>query len=601
MPPPPIAVRIATEWLAARARWHPLEVAFWLVAFAAIYLFPDRHLILTEIAWLGLFALSLDLILGYAGIISLGHAAFFGLGAYTAALLAKYEIINEPVLALLVAGFAAMVLGFVTSFLVLRGSDLTRLMVTLGVALVLRELANRYGWLTGGADGLQGVTIKPVLGMFRFDMFGHTGYTYCLSVLFVLFLFARRLVNSPFGLSLMSVKGNPLRSSAIGISVDARLIAIYTVAAGYAGIAGALLAQTTAFASLEVFSFDRSADLLLVLIIGGAGYLYGGLIGAIIFKFMQDYSVGADAAVLAVLDRARSGGDRAGRPRSHHHVDGAFPPPRRPSGLASVGAPHDGLADRGALTMTVVLETIDLAKRFTGIVAANDVSLRIEKGARHALIGPNGAGKTTLINLLTGVLRPTGGRILLDGEDISDLSTHERVRLGIVRTFQINQLFNDLTPLETIGLAVSERRGQGLDWWRVVGSRPDLVTEVVEILERFHLNDVIDKRTAVLPYGKQRLLEIALAIACRPRVLLLDEPAAGVPEDERHEILTAVAELPKDVTVLLIEHDMDIVFSFADRISVLVNGALFVEGSPEEVARDPRVKAVYLGEEVVDV
>jgi branched-chain amino acid transport system permease protein len=182
-----------------------------------------------------------------------------------------------------------MALGFATSFLVLRGSDLTRLMVTLGVALVLRELANRYSSLTGGADGLQGVSMKPVLGIFRFDMFGHTGYAYCLIVLFILFLVARRVVNSPFGLSLLSAKSNPLRSSAIGISVDARLIAIYTVAAGYAGIAGALLAQTTAFASLEVFSFDRSADLLLVLIIGGTGYLYGGLIGAIIFKFMQDY------------------------------------------------------------------------------------------------------------------------------------------------------------------------------------------------------------------------------------------------------------------------------------------------------------------------
>ena len=197
-------------------------------------------------------------------------------------------------------------------------------------------------------------------------------------------------------------------------------------------------------------------------------------------------------------------------------------------------------------------------------------------------------------------MKPSGGRILLDGEDITDIPTHKRVRLGIVRTFQINQLFGDLTPLETIGLAVSERRGQGLDWWRIVGSRSDLVSESVEILERFHLTDVIEERTAVLPYGKQRLLEIAVAIACRPRVLLLDEPAAGVPEDERHEILSAVAALPDDVTVLLIEHDMDIVFSFADRISVLVNGALFVEGTPEEVARDARVKAVYLGEEPVD-
>jgi len=289
MTPPPPVVRSATEWLAARARWQPLEVVFWIAAFAAIYLLPTYHLILTEIAWLGLFALSLDLILGYAGIISLGHAAFFGFGAYTAALLAKHEIINEPTLALIASGCAAMALGFATSFLVLRGSDLTRLMVTLGVALVLRELANRYSSLTGGADGLQGVSMKPVLGIFRFDMFGHTGYAYCLIVLFILFLVARRVVNSPFGLSLLSAKSNPLRSSAIGISVDARLIAIYTVAAGYAGIAGALLAQTTAFASLEVFSFDRSADLLLVLIIGGTGYLYGGLIGAIIFKFMQDY------------------------------------------------------------------------------------------------------------------------------------------------------------------------------------------------------------------------------------------------------------------------------------------------------------------------
>ena len=250
--------------------------------------------------------------------------------------------------------------------------------------------------------------------------------------------------------------------------------------------------------------------------------------------------------------------------------------------------------------MTVALETINLVKRFSGIVASNNVSLQVAKGARHALIGPNGAGKTTLVNLLTGVQKPTSGRILLDGEDIGALPTHQRVRLGIVRTFQINQLFSDLTPLETVGLAVSERRGQGRDWWRVVGSRSDLITEVVEILERFRLTDVIDKRTSALPYGKQRLLEIAVAIACRPRVLLLDEPAAGVPEDERHEILAAVAALPEDVTVLLIEHDMDIVFSFANRISVLVNGALFVEGTPDEVAHDPRVKAVYLGEELAD-
>jgi ABC-type branched-subunit amino acid transport system ATPase component len=245
-----------------------------------------------------------------------------------------------------------------------------------------------------------------------------------------------------------------------------------------------------------------------------------------------------------------------------------------------------------------ILETIGLEKRFGGIVATDNVSMAIEKGARHALIGPNGAGKTTLINLLTGVLKPTAGSIVLAGKDITTLVPHERVRLGMARTFQINQLFADLTPLETIGLAVSERLGLGSDWWRLVGSKLVVTDEIVEVLERFRLAEVMHERTAILPYGKQRLLEIALAFACRPQVLLLDEPAAGVPEAERQELLATIAELPAEVTVLLIEHDMDLVFSFADRISVLVNGALLVDGAPEDVARDPRVKAVYLGEEL---
>ena len=245
-----------------------------------------------------------------------------------------------------------------------------------------------------------------------------------------------------------------------------------------------------------------------------------------------------------------------------------------------------------------ILQTIQLEKRFGGILAAQNVNLAVEPGARHALIGPNGAGKTTVINLLTGVLRPTGGRILLEGRDITGLLPHQRVRLGMARTFQINQLFLDLTPLESIGLVVSERLGGGADWWRLVGTKSAITEEIAEIAERFHLADVMQQRTAILPYGKQRLLEIALAFASRPRLLLLDEPAAGVPEAERHELLATIEALPQDVTVLLIEHDMDLVFSFAQRISVLVNGAMFVDGVPDEVARDSRVKAVYLGEEL---
>jgi len=278
-----------TRYLRARARFGPIEILFWVVAFSSIWLLPTRHLILTETVIWGLFALSLDLILGYAGIISLGHAAFFGVGAYAAGLLAKYELINEPTVALLASALAAAALGFATSFLVLRGSDLTRLMVTLGVSLVCFELANRYGDLTGGADGLQGVTIAPIFGLYRFDMFGHTGYIYCLVVLFILFVLARRIVNSPFGLSLKAIKGNPLRSAAVGIAVNGRLVAVYTLSAGYAGVAGALLAQTQAFASLSMLSLERSADVLLILIIGGTGYLYGGIVGALIYRLLQDY------------------------------------------------------------------------------------------------------------------------------------------------------------------------------------------------------------------------------------------------------------------------------------------------------------------------
>ncbi len=264
------------------------EALFWIAALAVVLLFPRRLLLLNEIAILALFALSLDLLLGYAGIVSLGHAAFFGFGAYLAGLLAKHGV-TEPLLGLAAAGAGAALLGLMTSFLVLRGSDLTRLMVTLGVALLVYELANKLDWITGGADGLQGITMGPVLGMFEFDLFGRTAYLYSLTSLFALFMFARLLVASPFGLSLRAIKHNRLRAAAIGVPPERRIVAIYTIAAAYAGIAGGLLAQTTQFVSLDVLDFHRSADVLLVLVLGGVGYLYGGILGAVAFKLMQEF------------------------------------------------------------------------------------------------------------------------------------------------------------------------------------------------------------------------------------------------------------------------------------------------------------------------
>jgi branched-chain amino acid transport system ATP-binding protein len=241
------------------------------------------------------------------------------------------------------------------------------------------------------------------------------------------------------------------------------------------------------------------------------------------------------------------------------------------------------------------LQTQDLVKRFGGITATDHVSLNIAQGARHALIGPNGAGKTTLINLMTGVLPATSGRIVLEGQDITDLAPHQRVGRGMVRTFQINQLFNSLTPLETLTMVVTQHRGEGAKWWQPLGHSAAFTERAEQLLVQFHLTDVMQQRTEYLAYGKRRLLEMAIALACEPRVLLLDEPAAGVPAGERDELLQTVAALPKEVSIVLIEHDMDLVFNFADRITVLVNGAVLTEGTPHDIAQDPQVKAVYLG------
>ena len=276
-----------SQSLRAHATWRWWEFALLAVLLVSWLLLPSHALLLNEIAILALFALSLDLILGYAGVVSLGHAAFFGIGSYAAALFAKL-VMPDPLVGMVVAVAIATALGALFSVLILRGTDLTRLMVTLGIASILYELANKLDWLTGGADGLQGVVMGPLLGQFEFDLGGRTAYAYTLAVLIVCLLLARRLVHSPFGYSLQALRDNRLRAGSIGLSVNLRLVAVYAVAAGIAGAAGALLAQTSGFSSLDVFEFHRSAEVMLVLVIGGTGYLYGGIFGAIVFKLLHD-------------------------------------------------------------------------------------------------------------------------------------------------------------------------------------------------------------------------------------------------------------------------------------------------------------------------
>jgi len=245
---------------------------------------------------------------------------------------------------------------------------------------------------------------------------------------------------------------------------------------------------------------------------------------------------------------------------------------------------------------TALLETRALSRNFGALVAAREIDFRLEAGARHALIGPNGAGKTTFINLLTGVLRPSEGQILLRGEDITEAAQADRVKRGIARTFQINRLFRGLTVLENVYIAVSERLGAAPTMLAPAGKRLDVIEESMHLLETLNLQDDAHLRISELPYGRQRLVEIAIALGLKPEVLLLDEPAAGVPSAESHIILNAIDELPKHIGVLIIDHDMDLVFRFAERITVLVGGAVFAEGTPKEIGADQRVRDVYLGQ-----
>ena len=401
-----------------------------------------------------MFALSLDLILGYAGIVTLGHAAFFGIGAYTVGLLAARLGYSEPICGLIAAALVAGLIGFITGWFLLRYRGLTLLMLTLATAIMLQETGNLRSDISGGYDGLPGLTIAPLFGIFHYDLYGHVNYLYVLGVLAVIFYFVRRIVYSPFGQALTGIRENVRRMHAIGSPVHRRLVTVYTIAAAIAGVAGALFTQTNAYVTLTVFDFDVSAKVMVMLILGGTGRLYGAFVGAVVYMVLEDYFSKLEPDLLAVRHRPAAGAGGA------------------------VRAPRPARADRGCRALfragqamsVAALQVQGLNRAFGALPVTRDVDLTLEKGARRALIGPNGAGKTTLVNLITGALKPHSGRVLLDGEDITATGQAERARRGLARTFQINQLFRGLPVLENVGMAISERDGHGNNLWRPVGS-----------------------------------------------------------------------------------------------------------------------------------
>jgi len=591
-----------------RDRWRPREAAFWLAPVLWTLALPGYRLLASQVFITGLFALSLDLVLGTAGIASLGHAAFFGAGAYTAGLLAVHGW-GEPITGLAAAAAAAALLAWASAFLVVRASGLGRLMVTLGIGLLLHEAANRAAPVTGGVDGLSGVRMWPLLGRFGFDLMGSTACAYALVVLFLAFAALRRLAASPFGLSLRAARENPARAAALGGPVPQRLRAAFTIGGALAGLAGGLLAQTTQFVGLDFLSFSRSADLLVMVVLGGVGRPYGALVGATLFMLAQDRLSGLDPTywqlwlgllLVAVVLFARGGvlgGLDALVRRLRRRASPAAP---RAEGervaISAPAAPRAEPARAPPPAGAAALRTERLCRSFGDLRAVSEVALTIPAGARHALIGPNGAGKSTLVHLLGGDLAPSAGEIWLGDERITRLPQHARARLGLARTYQVSSLFPGLTALEAVVLAVCERKGIAAAWGHPAASLAEEADEARALLETLHLEGEAGAPARLLPYGKQRLLDLALALALRPRFLLLDEPAAGVPSGEAGELFEVLARLPAEMAVLFIEHDMELVFRFASRITVLVAGQVLIEGTPAEVARDRRVREVYLGE-----
>ena len=530
-----------------------------------------------------LFALSLDLALGYAGIVTLGHAAFFGAGAYTVGMLAHHGIWNEPISSLFLGAGVAALIGLASGLILLRTTGLTLLMLTLCTMALLEEAANMGEKYTGGFDGLPNLPIPPLFGLFEFNpLYPRVQYLYVLGVLFVCFVFIRTLVYSPFGQSLTGIRENVLRMHAVGAPVNWRLVTCYTISAAIAGIAGGLWAQANAYVNLSTLGLDRAATVLIILVLGG----YGPPLRRVRRRRRLHGALALPGEGLSHR--------LAARPRAAADADRAVRTQRR---ARAVGPAHQPLHEQARAVMTdALLETRSLGKSFGALAAARDINFRLQPGARHALIGPNGAGKTTFINLLTGVFLPTQGQVLLKGRDITTMEQSARVKLGIARTFQINRLFRGLSVLENVYIAVAERLGAGNQMMKPAGMRKDIVEEAMRLLDMLKLSNDAGHRISELPYGRQRLVELAIALGLEPEVLLLDEPAAGVPSAESHIILDAVAALPKHIGVLIIDHDMDLVFRFAQRITVLVGGAIFAEGTPKEIGSDQRVRDVYLGQ-----
>jgi branched-chain amino acid transport system permease protein len=577
----------------------------------------------------GLFGIGFDILFGFAGLLSFGQSAFYGTGGFVAAYLLTRAGFPYVVLALIIGTVAAAAVGYLVGLIALRRTGIYFAMITVAIAEVFFfvEFNPLADW-TGGENGLPGVPTPSFnLGFTTFHFTsGWSLYQFLALCYFVGIVIALRIVRSPVGAILSAIRDNPLRASAVGHNIHGYKLTAFVIAAAYAGFAGGLLGVLQAFMPPDAFTFDTSGQLVMQTAIGGRGTLFGPLVGATIWLFLQDFlqaALGLGAAwklvlgtvfvlLVCFLRRGIVGGleDFYGwilgrRARYSHAADAVVEPggipadapiepavitepvPRRVAERRSGGDEHSG----------PILQARGLTKRFGGVVANSDIDFTVNRGELRGIIGPNGAGKTTFFKMLTCEIRPTSGRIVFDGRDITGMNVTSVCQLGLTKSYQVNQLFTGLTVRENVVIAaLAEIRGKfRLDVFRSLDKIPQLNEQVARTLDLVDLSSRSDTPVSQLAYGEKRRLEIGLALATSPSLLLLDEPLAGMSPREREETVKLLKSIGRDRTMIVIDHDMDALFELAERVTVLQEGRVLVEGTPEEIKNNALVQDAYLG------
>jgi branched-chain amino acid transport system ATP-binding protein len=575
------------------------------------FLSPFPLSVLMLIVILAILAMSLDLLMGYAGMESLGQAAFFGMAAYTVAVLStRYEIGWQ--LAIPLALLGAVTLAAIGGALAVRLTGLFFLVMTLVFAQVLWGLSHRWGTMTGGYLGLHGID-RPIEALANDLAFYYVAF----GVALVSGLLMYRLVRSPFGLTLRGIKDSELRMKTSGYNVWLHRYVVFVIAGLFAGIAGVLYTYSTQFISPTVLGVETSFEAMLMVIVGGAGTLSGPIIGATVVTGLRNYlsvyvenwviALGvayiatvffAPRGILGLLPRRWRAASAVGQERAideeGKEADIRVQPPRTPAEPIHASTDRSMFDGDGQRGETLRLEGI--GKTFGRVRAVHDVSLTADPGTRRAILGPNGAGKTTLFNVITGVYKPSRGDITLFGRNVTDTPAHARTRMGLSRTFQITNLFPSLTVMNNVRLGILGVRRSKYLMHRPVTGLDDVTDRCRELLEMAELWDERDTQVGNLSYGHQRQLELIVTLASDPQVLLLDEPAAGLSLSESRSMVRLIKALDPDLTLLIIEHDMDVAFEVATEVTVMHQGEILAEGSAEEIRGSETVREVYFGQ-----